>query len=211
MIRAARAGRSTEEGWLHMKIISLAVVVVCLCAATAYPYDRTFIGDQTEVGGFMGFAGRLIETKGEVGILAGGRMEAVISHNWGIGGGGYGTVAGSKLEDLEGLSRLDMAYGGMVLEYVFKPHAIFHVCVPVLVGGGQVQFVGDYVDPESGQDSDLFFVIEPEFNLELNVTRNLRVDLGVAYRHVNGTELTDFTDEDLSGVNGVLAVKIGAF
>lgn len=194
-----------------MKTTSLAVVLVCLISASAYAYDQTLISDQTEVGGFIAATARYIEVKNESGVLVGGRVALVVNHAFSAGVGGYGTVAGPSPEDLTGLDDLEMAYGGLFLEYTFKPHAVFHVSVPVLVGGGQTQFAGDYVDPNSGKDSDAFFVVEPELNLEFNITRHWRLDLGVGYRHVNGTDFAEITDEDQSGINWAFTMKIGAF
>lgn len=194
-----------------MKPISLALVLVCLLTASACAYDRTLITDQTEVDGYVAVTLKHIDFKNETGVLAGGRGVMIVNHSWGMGVGGYGTIVKPSPENPEGLDHLKMAYGGMFLEYIPWPHAIFHLSIPVLIGGGQVQFEGDYIDPESGEDSDAFFVAEPHLNLEVNITRNIRLDAGVSYRHVNGTDLTDMTDEDLSGVNGVISVKLGRF
>lgn len=194
-----------------MKTLSLALLLTCLIVTAANAYDRTLITGQTEVGGFAAPVARFIEIKEESGVLAGGRIGMVVNHALGIGVGGYGTVHEPAPGELAGLEDLELAYGGLVLEYVFKSHALVHVCLPLLIGGGQVQLLGDYVDPETGEDSDTFFVLEPELSLEFNITRNWRLDLGVGYRHISGTEFTDITDQDLSGVNGVVTIKIGAF
>lgn len=194
-----------------MKTISLTLMLVCLISASAYAYDRTFISDQTEVGGYVAATARYIEVKEESGVLVGGRIAIVVNHVFSAGVGAYGSVAEPTPEDLTGLEDLEIAYGGLFLEYTFKPHAVFHISVPVLVGAGQTRFAGDYVDPESEEDSDTFFVVEPELNLEFNITRNWRLDLGVGYRHVNGTDFAEITDEDQSGVNWAFTMKIGAF
>jgi hypothetical protein len=200
-----------QEGLIRMKMIFLAAVVFCLCVGTARSYDDTLITDQTEVGGFAAVSVRFIEAKEELGVLAGGRVGALINHRWGIGAGGYGTVAKPDHLELEGLDHLEISYGGLILEYTVKPHSVLHISLPVLIGGGQVQFAGEYVDPDSGEDSESFFVVEPELSLEFNVTRNLRLDLGVGYLHVNGMDLADITDEDLSGVSGAVTFKMGSF
>jgi hypothetical protein len=194
-----------------MKTLSLGMLLVCLISAAAHAYDRTLITGQTEVGGYAAPVTRFIEVKEEFGVLAGGRVGMVVNHVFGFGLAGYGTVHEPAPDELAGLEGMELAYGGLVLEYVFKPHAVVHICLPCLVGGGQVQFTGDYLDPETGEDSDAFFVLEPELALEFNIARNWRLGFGVGYRHVSGTDLTDLTDEDLSGVNGAVTVKIGAF
>jgi hypothetical protein len=194
-----------------MKPISVMLLLVCLTAGNALAYDQTLITDQTEVGGFITATARYFHLKDEVAILAGGRVAMTVNHVFSAGMGGYGTVRKPSPEDLVGLDGLEMAYGGLFLEYTFKPHSALHVTIPVLVGAGQTRFEGDYVDPESGDDSGTFFVVEPEFDLELNITRTWRLDLGLGYRHVNGTGFSDLKDEDQSGLNWVLTMKFGAF
>jgi hypothetical protein len=194
-----------------MKTISIVLIMVCLLAPSAYSYDRTLISGQTEVGGFIAATAKYIKVKDEVGILAGGRLAMTVNHVFSAGLGGYGTVKEPAPEEMTGLEDLEMGYGGLFLEFTFKPHSILHISVPVLIGAGQTSFIGGYEDPETGDDSDTFFVVEPEFNLEFNVTRNWRIDLGFGYRHVNGTGFSEITDEDQSGTNWALTMKFGAF
>jgi len=194
-----------------MKKIVVSLVLICLLSGSAWAVDRTLISGQTEVGGFIAPTARYFDFKDEAGILAGGRVAMVVNHVFSIGMGGYGTAKKPAHEDLAGLDNIEIAYGGLFLEYTLKPHSVLHVSLPVLVGAGRTAFAGDYVDPETGDDSDTFVVIEPELVLEFNVTRNWRIDLGVGYRHVNGSGFAEITDEDQSGTNWVLAMKFGAF
>jgi hypothetical protein len=193
-----------------MKTVFVSLLLVCLVSGSALAYDRTLISSRTEVGGFIAPTARYIELKDEPGILAGGRVAMVINHVFSVGVGGYGTVNQPAPEGITGLESMEIAYGGLFLEFTLKPHSVFHVSVPVLVGAGRTTFVGGYVDPETGDDSDTFFVVEPEFDLEFNITENWRVDLGVGYRHVNGTGFAEITDEDQSGTNWTLTMKFGA-
>jgi hypothetical protein len=194
-----------------MKTMSLAVLVVCLFCGSAYSYDRTLITDQTEVGGYIAATIASTEMKDEFALLAGGQVAMVVNHWMSVGLGGFGTVVDPEPDDIVGLEKLELAYGGLLLEYIFRPHSVFHVSVPVLVGGGKVWMAGEYTDPESGEESDGFLVLEPGFNLEFNITRNWRLDFGIGYRHVSGTELADISDEELSGVTGVVTFKLGSF
>ena len=194
-----------------MKTIVLSLVLVCLVCGSALAYDRTLISEQAEVGGFIAATARYFDFNDEAGILAGGRVAMVVNHLLSVGLGGYGTALKPSPDGLPGLDDIEIAYGGLFLEFTLKPHSVFHISVPVLVGGGQTSFTGSYVDPETGDDSDTFVVVEPEFNLEFNVTRNWRLDLGVGYRHVNGTGFAEVSDEDQSGTNWALTMKFGAF
>jgi hypothetical protein len=59
--------------------------------------------------------------------------------------------------------------------------------------------------------NDAFFVVEPSFNLELNVASHFRVGFGVSYRYVNGLDIAGITEEDLTGVSANLNFKFGSF
>jgi hypothetical protein len=194
-----------------MKTISLFGVLLVLATGLAYGYDSTLITDQTEVGGFATPTIRFMEVGDDLGLLGGAKVGVLINHSLGVSVMGYGTILRPGPEDLEDLESLEIAYGGIAFEYIFMPHSVFHVCVPVSVGGGRVRFVGKYRDPDSGEDSGSFFMVEPELDLEVNLTRNLRLNLGVAYLSINGTDFADFTDEDLSSLTGTVALRVGSF
>jgi hypothetical protein len=66
-------------------------------------------------------------------------------------------------------------------------------------------------DPVTGEDSDVFFIAEPELNLEFNITRFWRMNLGVSYLIASGSDLVDVPDEEISGVAGNLVFKFGKF
>jgi hypothetical protein len=180
-------------------------------AGAAYAYDRTLISETSEVGGLIAPASRFTKVKETFAIMAGATGAIVVNHNWRFGAGGYWIVNEVVPEDLAELDDLRMAYGGLILEYVFRPGDVLHMCMPVLVGVGRVSFRGDYVDPETGEDSEEVFIVEPELNLELNITRNWRVSLGFVYRYVDGSDLTDFQNDDLSGMSGSVRFAFGKF
>ena len=62
------------------------------------------------------------------------------------------------------------------------------------------------VDP-----SDAVFVLEPQANLELNVTPFMRINVGGGYRWVTDVDLYPLTNRDFSAAFGSLALKFGKF
>jgi hypothetical protein len=186
---------------------------ICLIATSVYAYDETLIKRHTEVGGFFTISSRHTQVKETFALFFGGRVAMVINHKWAIGAGGCGIVNDPIPEGFkeEGLLKLRMAYGGCVFEYVPWSQKVFHIAVPVLVGAGKVSYKGDYLDSKTGEDSDTFFILEPEINLECNITASWRMDLGASYRYVDGNELGDVTNEDISGFSGNLTFKFGKF
>jgi len=111
----------------------------------------------------------------------------------------------------EGLTKLRMYYGGWTIEYFAWPDKVVHVTFPILIGAGKVEYKGSYRDSKTGKDSDTYFIMEPEINVEFNITRFWRMGLAASYRYVSGCELGDVTDNDLSGVAGNLTFRLGKF
>ena len=83
-----------------------------------------------------------------------------------------------------------------------------HLSLHTLIGGGNIYY-HDYYWRTSGDD--VFFVMEPGIDLELNVSRCFRFGLGGTYRFVNGISMPEFTDQDMSGFSVALTFKFGRF
>jgi hypothetical protein len=186
---------------------------IFLIAASAYAYDDTLIKHETEVGGFFTIESKKTEIKDTFTLLIGGRAALLVGHNWAFGAGGYGVVNDPVPEEFEGegLVKLRGYYGGFILEYIAWPEKVVHLSLPVLVGAGKVEYKGTYRDSETGEDSDTYFILEPGLNVQFNVTRFWRMDLGASYRYVSGCDLGDVTDDDLSGLTGNLTFRFGKF
>ncbi|MGD8628698.1 MAG: hypothetical protein PVH52_06420 [bacterium] len=191
----------------------LILVGICLLATSVYAYDDTLIKHETEVGGFFTIVTKNTEIKQTFNLMVGGQAALLVNHNWAFGVGGYGVVNDPIPEGLkeEGLIKLRGYYGGFLLEYIAWPEKVVHVAIPVLVGAGKVEYKGSYRDSKTGEDSDTYFIAEPGLDLEFNITRFWRMDLGATYRYVSGCELGDVTDNDLSGLAANLTFKFGKF
>ncbi len=193
--------------------ILLILVGICLLATSVYAYDETLIKHETEVGGFFTIVSKKTQIKETFALFIGGRVAFLVNHKWAFGAGGYGIVNDPVPDGFgeQGLIKLRSYYGGWIFEYIPWSEKVFHVSFPILIGAGKVEYKGSYRDSKTGEDSDTYFIVEPEFNLEFNVMRFWRMDLGVSYRYVDGCDLGDVTDKDLSGVCGNLTFKFGKF
>ena len=63
----------------------------------------------------------------------------------------------------------------------------------------------------SDDKPDVFFVLEPAVNIEINITSFLRIHLGAGYRFISGIEKYNFTNSDFSGPSGNFTLKFGMF
>ena len=192
--------------------------VVCFLAVGAFlgggtlGAQETLMNDGIRHGGFGAPVVKLTQIDDRFGVLMGGRGGWIINGSVVIGGGGYGLANSSSFDLTNGAGdsgTLEMGYGGLELGYVHRPDALVHVSVGLLIGGGGVAWNRD--GPSGSQVDDSFFVVEPEADVVLNVTRILRIGAGVSYRFARGVELFELRDADLSGFAGVVAFNFGSF
>ncbi|MEE4198143.1 MAG: hypothetical protein V2I54_10900 [Bacteroidales bacterium] len=163
------------------------------------------------------------------GILLGGKMGAIFNDRFTVGLGGYGLTAKSSFDcDLDDMIpgdetkvRIGMGYGGLALEYAFFSKKAIHFSIPVLVGAGGFIFYeddGDLWDDDFNElDNTAAFIVEPGINLELNLFKHFRFNVGASYRLVQGTSLDEnglgnlIGDDDLSDFTINASLKFGFF
>jgi len=70
------------------------------------------------------------------------------------------------------------------------------------------------MDNENG-DAELgeanFFQVEPSALLEVNLHKNVRLNVGAGYRFVRQMEYRNFNQSDISGMTGYIGLKFGLF
>ena len=69
----------------------------------------------------------------------------------------------------------------------------------------------DFDSPAVEENSSVILVVEPGAELEINVTRFLRIGLGGSYRIVENVDITDVSNKSLSGFSGNFSLKFGSF
>lgn len=168
---------------------------------------------------------KLTEVNREFATLAGVNGGWLTDRTLLVGGGAYWLANGD--EDRE------MRYVGGLVRWTFGGHRRLGFSVGSLVGGGDATLsrtYGDLFDLPVGTElstgrhsrfgraggritsdtlvrvSDGFFIAEPQVNAIWNLTRWMRLDAGVGYRVVAGSE---FLGDELRGVSGSIAVQFG--
>ncbi|MBK6542665.1 MAG: hypothetical protein IPG10_15565 [Flavobacteriales bacterium] len=161
-------------------------------------------------------------------LLVGFKAGWLINHRFSMGLAGYGLVTEVKNPAYDTYlqqsgqiilqpSQFEMGYGGLLLESIIAYKSPVHVSLPVLIGAGGCTYQRvtpptlwsdslSYVD-----DSQAFFVVEPGIDIELNVTRYLRLGLGGSYRLTSDMELPATAKDALHGINAALTIKVGVF
>lgn len=194
-----------------------ALILAFLFGTTLYAQETLVDGD-VEFGGYGGPTLQLTSVNEQLGVLVGGGGGVVIDHTIAIGGAGYGLV-NNVSEDNAPVSRpyLNLGYGGVYLQYIHRSDDLIHVTGGVLIGGGGVGFRRGFEDdPDEIWDdhdtlNDAFFVVEPDIEAELNITKYFRIAVGGGYRFVSGIGLSGLANSDISGPNARLMLKFGSF
>jgi hypothetical protein len=153
------------------------------------------------------------------GCLVGGRGGLIINDNFVLGLGGMGLTHPTDREKLSGsdytglLNSVGFGYGGFLAEYYFNPKDLIVFSAGTLIGGGGLSFYDDREQDDEGDHSegDNFFVVEPEVNIFVNVTRFCRIGAGVSYRYVAGIDSDEFADKDFRGPSASIMAQFGWF
>ena len=155
-------------------------------------------------------------------LLLGARGGWMINNSLGIGAGVYGLVSDISVSVVDQdrsenkSDNVDLIYGGAEISYMFSPDDDLHLTVNTLIGFGKVSVNYAKIDNTNNDfndfhGGDIFFVAEPSFGLMANVSSFLRFDLGVSYRFASGVDDQSITFKDVSGISGVLALRLGNF
>lgn len=161
--------------------------------------------------------------------LIGGRGGFIMNDNFVIGLAGMGMTAPSTRQKVSGndynglLNHIGFGYGGLLAEYYFNPKDLIVISAGTVIGGGTLFFYDkDYYDDDYDDDynhhhdgdyekGSNFFVVEPELNVFINITRFCRIGVGVSYRHVAGIEADEFSDKDFRGPTASVMAQFGWF
>jgi hypothetical protein len=185
---------------------------------------KTVMGSKRFIpGGYMAPVIKLSQigmTGNDIGYFFGLRTGFIMNHNFSLGLAAnvlFNPLDRARLGayNYSGLdSVVNMAYGGVLLEYYIFPKSIVNISVGVLVGGGAMVFQdGNYWKNQTFNPQTLngFFTVEPEINVFLNVTRFFRIGVGATYRYITGMVDPNITDAAFRGFGGQFMLQLGWF
>jgi hypothetical protein len=179
-------------------------------APGAVPPPGTMIVERVEQGLVYAPDLRITEVNDRTAALAGGYIGWMTDRTWLVGAGGYWLA--NQDDDLE------MAYGGMLVQWLGQSDERIGFGVRGLVGGGRATLgstVGEYFGGHGGAlidaDAELlvreyFFVAEPQASVVLHFARWMRLEVGVGYRLAAGAGRLD---DELSGAGASVAIRFG--
>jgi hypothetical protein len=191
----------------------MILAALALMAAPLAAQEQTLFDGSLQSGGFGAPVLKVTRVNDQVGLMVGGSGAWIVNHSLSIGGAGYGLATDVNTKGFgPDTARLDMGYGGAVIGYQIASDNLVHVGVQALIGAGAVDYRRSWrTDDRNYDDIDGFFVVEPGISGELNVAKNVRVNLEGSWRFVNGVELPGVTNAGLSGPSATLTLKFGSF
>ncbi len=223
------------------KLLATLVLLITSFSTLAQAGEATtLMGNGSISHGFFGAVeSKLTTVDGHNRAMLGAKGAWIINHGLYVGVGGYHMSHGFEagLDENDEKQYLQMGYGGLLLGYTFFSDRLFHLGVEGLLGGGYYALIedkypwladdnyhDDYYDEHHHHHEDCdcsgyedikgngFILLEPQLVGEVNVSRFMRVAIGVGYRVVVMPEEKDgFTNENLSGPSASLTLKFGKF
>jgi len=206
----------------------ITCLVVCLLpiAATAQttPSQGPMIVERVHSGFLVAPDFKITEVDGKTSELAGGYAGVLTGDKIFIGGGGYWLANQS--------SDREMAYGGLIVQWLARTDERFGFSARGLVGGGRATLSSSLSDVLKMSDGDRrslgrinqddlnrsrlvdsrirfredFFVAEPEVGLLMRLTKHMRLTGGAGYRFAAGEGRND---NRLHGAVGSVGLQIG--
>lgn len=198
-----------------MKWLGCAVTIILLSfPETASAQPETLLGGDVEHGGYGGPVLKFTSFRGKWSVMVGGQGAWVIDNKFALGGCGYGLSTEQEITSRSnGLHRMYFGYVGLLMEYLLQPDRLTNHYYSLIIGIGGLGFANENSESFEG---DLLFVIEPSFNLCLNVTTRIRLALGLGYRFVGGLDSRikaeyELRAPDLGGPSINLTFRIGRY
>ncbi len=178
---------------------------------------KTLLSKYQEIRGFGALDIKLTDLASKQAMVVGAYGGVIVNKQVMLGLGGYGFATNGDVRRGGEDVAIEGGYGGMMLGFIIAPREVVHLSIPVFIGAGTFHAIDERFDRFNNFSRDIilesssFAVIEPGLQLELNVTRNVRLNFGASYRLIQGSNLRDISDEDLSDFTGNVTLKIGKF
>ncbi len=184
------------------RIMIIAILFSLITVSFAAAQQDTLFNGPLTVDGNISFTGVVTTYQSEPLFLLGGNWTALVNHTLILGSGLYATPFAKELAG----GKFLFTYGGPIIGWSFFPEKLLHLSAEFLFGKGSAWYKGE------NNNTQTFYVLEPQGNLELNMSQNFHIGLGGGYRFAMGTpDGAVFTRTSLSGWFGELLFRFGDF
>ena len=186
---------------------------------------KTLLDNHGSCGVSIGFTSGYSTIDNKDAYLGGISLGLVSNHQLTVGIAGRAFGCSSTFDNIIDGKEAYLAggYGGFYVEPILNPNEVIHITLPCIAGvGGAAYAEHHHVDWENDEwdnddhrdytlDSDAFFVLEPGIQIEMNVTRWMRVGVGASHRWFYGLDLRNTKEDMLDGFSTNFTLKLGKF
>ena len=162
-----------------------------------------FGGGSIKVGGYGGVGIHYARIRGEDGVLTGVEGALLLDHRFAIGLAGYSWATQQRVAAAGNFLNpyLHYGYGGLLVRYhIYIPNSPVSVSAAALIGGGVVGLTNTWDGDLYRENSDMFFVCEPQLGVHVNFTRWMRAGLDAGYRIHAGVGKFGYAESDFNGI-----------
>jgi hypothetical protein len=190
-------------------IVSLFTGIINLHAQEKEDTTRVLLSEKTVLSGFGSPFVEFSSVNKEFAVCLGGGAGLMINRTLFIGGYFEGIMTNHYREDLKTFvnikkPEISFEHGGIWLGYVYKPKSAIHGGVSMKLGWGEIDLEGDGYTYDTNlvvsDFADKIFTIIPQAEVEFNMTKWFKINVGVGYRFVTGIDAT-YLDEQGNQVN----------
>jgi hypothetical protein len=179
-------------------ILSLFTGMMQIYAQQEEETTQSILSDKTVLSGFGSPFVEFSSVNKQFAVCVGGGGALMINHTVFIGGYFEGITTIHYMDDLKIIvniedPKISFEHGGIWMGYVYKPKKAVHGSLSLKLGWGEIDLEGDEFDPDVYIDEDFrdrIFAIIPQVEVEFNMTKWFKINLGAGYRFVTGLDAT---------------------
>lgn len=229
----------------YIRIYLLLLTVGIICSGSLFAQEFKTIFDSTKPLHISGFGGPIVEFSAVEGTFATstGGGGAMILNNYFFGGYGMGLSTNNYKEIIgnePGTSiihdysnvPISFGHGGFWIGGFIKPSEAIHFALSTKIGWGAISFMdrmnqnNNNINYDQYNIIDNVFVLTPQVEVEINFTHWFKLNAGLGYRIVTGTDLTYraysselqylgkkkyFNNNEFSSLTGTISFLFGGF
>ncbi|MFY0688159.1 MAG: hypothetical protein JXQ90_13390 [Cyclobacteriaceae bacterium] len=204
-------------------IYCTAIVIGFISVSQDIKKPQTLVGGNYEsISAYGGFKNGFTTIDGELALTSGGEGALLINNSFLIGGYGMGLTDEKHPISLDHPDYGTINYytsfghGGILLGFIVKTNSVIHPKISSKIGWGNVAIRSDigFPDPTDTYPrnvNDGFFLVNPQVDLEVNITHWFRINVGGGYQLVQGVNNHTYSSNDFTGMNYELSFLFGWF
>jgi hypothetical protein len=197
------------------KLLLIGLVVLTTLSATAQDRPNTLLGDGVQfTSGFGGFMIGFSPINGEIKAMSGGGGGILINNAFYLGGYGMGMAEDLVVTNNSVDYAVDFSHGGLMMGFIVFPSMITHFGLSSKIGWGEISF-DEYhssgIGFVNGRIHDNVFIINPQAEVEVNMTSWFKINGHVGYQLASGVNNFYYTENDFNGATFGLSFLFGWF